>query len=160
MKMTNLKKTLSLLLLTVFIAAMALTSAGCSDTEKPQPPQNSEAVDLTTMPSHSHGEDKDVTYLGYGENVFELTVTDYDSNESYFHIHTDKETVGEALLDLGLIAGDEGAYGLYVKTVNGITADYDKDGKYWAFYIDGEYTMSGVDVTKIEAGKAYAFRVE
>ena len=160
MKMTNLKKTLSLLLLTVLIAAMALTSAGCGDTEKPQPPQNSEAVDLTTIPPHSHGEDKDVTYLGYGENVFELTVTDYDSNESYFHIHTDKETVGDALLDLGLIAGDEGAYGLYVKTVNGITADYDKDGKYWAFYIDGEYAMSGVDVTKIEAGKAYAFKVE
>lgn len=160
MKMTNLKKTLSLLLLTVLIAAMALTSAGCGDTEKPQLPQNSEAVDLTTIPPHSHGEDKDVTYLGYGENVFELTVTDYDGKETAFHIHTDKETVGDALMELELIAGDEGPYGLYVKTVNGITADFDKDGKYWAFYIDGEYAMSGVDVTKIEAGKAYAFRVE
>ena len=150
MKMTNLKKTLSLLLLTVLIAAMALTSAGCGDNE------NTKATESPVVTTAS-GE---VTVLGEGSKTFSFTVSDFDGKESAFEIHTDKETVGEALLDLGLIAGDEGAYGLYVKTVNGITADYDKDGKYWAFYIDGEYAMSGVDVTKIEAGKAYAFRVE
>lgn len=150
MKMTNLKKTLSLLLLTVLIAAMALTSAGCGDNE------NTKATESPVVTTAS-GE---VTVLGEGSKTFSFTVSDFDGKESAFEIHTDKETVGEALLDLGLIAGDEGAYGLYVKTVNGITADYDKDGKYWAFYIDGEYTMSGVDVTKIEAGKAYAFKVE
>ena len=150
MKMTNLKKTLSLLLLTVLIAAMALTSAGCGDNE------NTKATESPVVTTAS-GE---VTVLGEGSKTFSFTVSDFDGKESAFEIHTDKETVGEALLDLGLIAGDEGAYGLYVKTVNGITADYDKDGKYWAFYIDGEYAMSGVDVTKIEAGKAYAFKVE
>ena len=35
------------------------------------------------------------------------------------------------LLSLDLIAGDEGEYGLYVKTVNGITADYETDGMYF-----------------------------
>ena len=34
------------------------------------------------------------------------------------------------------------------------------DQTYWAFYVDGEYAMSGVDTTIIEEGKAYAFKVE
>lgn len=46
------------------------------------------------------------------------------------------------------------------KTVNGMTADYDKDGVYWAFYIDGECAMTGVDATNITDGAQYAFRME
>ena len=46
------------------------------------------------------------------------------------------------------------------KTVNGMTADYDKDGVYWAFYIAGEYAMTGVDATNITDGAQYAFRME
>ena len=150
MKMTNFKRILSLCLLTVLIAAMALVSAGCGDNNKPT---NTETPLVTTS---STG----VTVLGKGSKTFDFTVTDYDGVESKFEIHTDKETVGEALMELGLISGDEGEFGLYVKTVNGITADFDKDGKYWAFYIDGEYALTGVDATTIEEGKTYAFKVE
>jgi hypothetical protein len=77
-----------------------------------------------------------------------------------FTIKTDKETVGEALAENGLISGDEGPYGLYVKKVNGIVADYDIDKTYWAFYINGEYAMSGVDTTDIVEGATYSFKVE
>lgn len=77
-----------------------------------------------------------------------------------FTVNTDEETVGAALLKLGVIAGDDSEYGLYVKTVNGETADYDTDGTYWGFYINGEYAMTGVDATTLEAGATYAFRVE
>ena len=87
-------------------------------------------------------------------------VVDGEGNETVFEIHTDKETVGEVLLDLGLIEGEEGAYGLYVKTVNGITVDYDKDKAYWAFYVNGEYAVSGVDTTAITEGDTYSFKVE
>lgn len=72
-----------------------------------------------------------------------------------FTIKTDKDTVGAALLEHELISGDEGPYGLYVKVVNGITADYDVDKSYWAFYIDGEYAMTGVDTTEITEGAKY-----
>ena len=72
-----------------------------------------------------------------------------------FTIKTDKNTVGAALLEHELIAGEESAYGLYVKVVNGITADYDVDASYWSFYIDGEYAMSGVDTTEISEGVTY-----
>ena len=54
-----------------------------------------------------------------------------------------------------LIDGDESEYGLYVKKVNGITADYEKDKSYWAFYKDGEYMQTGVDSTEIADGEHY-----
>lgn len=72
-----------------------------------------------------------------------------------FTIHTDKDTVGAALLEHELIAGEDGAYGLYVKVVNGIVADYDVDQSYWAFYVNGEYAMSGVDTTQINESDMY-----
>ena len=74
-----------------------------------------------------------------------------------FTFYTDETTVGAALLEEGLIAGDEGEYGLYIKQVNGITADYDIDQSYWAFYIDGEYALSGADTTEITEGAVYRF---
>lgn len=98
--------------------------------------------------------------LGEGNTEFTLTVTDKDGAESSFTIHTDKENVGEALTEIGIIAGEEGDYGLYVKTVNGVTADYDVDQTYWAFYINGEYASTGVDSTPVTAGDTYSFKVE
>ncbi|MBO5744423.1 MAG: DUF4430 domain-containing protein [Clostridia bacterium] len=72
-----------------------------------------------------------------------------------FTIKTDKSIVGDALTDHGLISGEEGPYGLYIKSVNGITADYDVDQAYWAFNINGEYAMTGVDTTEIAEGTTY-----
>lgn len=98
--------------------------------------------------------------VGEGQTAFAFTVVDAEGNRTSFTVHTDKSTVGEALVDAGLIAGEPGPYGLYVKSVNGVRADYDKDGCYWAFYIDGEMAMQGVDATEIAAGAAYMFKIE
>jgi len=91
---------------------------------------------------------------------FTFTVVHADGTEKEFEITTTKSKVGEALVDEGLISGEDGQYGLYVKTVDGETLDFDIDGKYWAFYIDGEYAMTGVDMTDIEDGKTYTFKAE
>ena len=96
-----------------------------------------------------------------GQTVdFTFIAVDLEGNEKTFQITTTKSTVGEALMDEGLLAGEPGPYGLYVKTVNGITLDYDKDGKYWAFYVDGEYGLTGVDETAIQPGSTYCFKPE
>ena len=152
MKKTRLFKALSLILCIVLIAAMALFTNGCSDN----------TTDPTAAPTQAATQEpvSDVTELGEGETEFNFTVTDTDGNETKFLISTDKATVGEALLELDLIAGEDGDYGLYVKTVNGITVDYATDGKYWAFYVNGEYAMSGVDTTEITEGAIYSFKVE
>jgi hypothetical protein len=87
-------------------------------------------------------------------------VTDLDGKVTKFQIKTDKKTVGEALLDLKLITGDPSDYGLYVTSVNGITADWATENAYWAFYIGEEYAMTGVSGTNIEAGVTYRLVAE
>lgn len=150
MKMTRTKKALSFILCIVLIAAIALFTTACNDNK---------ATDTTTT-EVSTTEAPKATVLGEGKTQFTITVTDLEGNETVFEINTDETTVGAALLDLNLIAGEEGQYGLYVKTVNGITVDYETDGAYWAFYVDGEYAVSGVDTTDIVAGTSYALKAE
>lgn len=87
---------------------------------------------------------------------FTVVVTDLDGNETTFQYTSDAKYVGEALLEEGLITGDMGEYGLYITSVNGITADWDADQTYWSFYIDGEYALTGVDTTEIVAGSTYS----
>lgn len=152
MKTNCKKKTMSFILCMVLIVATALSTTGCNGSSKNETSPSASSSD-------TNGADN-VTVIGEGSTSFPFTVTDQDGTITQFEIHTDKETVGEALLELDLIAGDESEYGLYVKTVNDITADYDKDGKYWAFYIDGEYASTGVDSTKITDGASYSFKVE
>ena len=94
------------------------------------------------------------TEFGNGNKTITVEVKVEDQSV-VFTIHTDKDTVGAALIEHDLIAGDEGAYGLYVKVVNGMTADYDIDQSYWAFYINGDIAMTGVDGTDITEGTAY-----
>jgi hypothetical protein len=129
----------------VLIAATALLAGGC------------EGKRITT-PTMKPGTTP--TVLGTGEKSFNLVVTDIEGKETFFEIHTDKKTVGEALFENKLIDGSQGQYGLYIKTVNGITVDYDVDKKYWAFYINGEYATSGVDTTDITDGATYTLKVE
>lgn len=153
MEMKCRKRLSSFILCMTLIVAMAFGTVGCNGS-KDNGAASDSGTEATADVQREGGE------LGEGSTQFGLTVTDKDGNETQFTIHTDKETVGEALLELNLIAGDEGEYGLYVKTVNGITADYDTDGVYWAFYVNGEYASTGVDSTPITEGESYALKVE
>lgn len=151
MQMKCSRKLPSFILCPVLIVAMALFAAGCDGSKNNAPSGAGAAV---------NGSLTEAQQIGEGSKAFAFFVVDKDGGETRFEVHTDKETVGDALLELGLIAGEEGAYGLFVKTVNGITADYDKDGAYWAFYVNGEYAMTGVDTTKITEGDSYSFQME
>ena len=130
MNKKTMNKMMRLILCTVLIAVMALMAAGCG----------SKSAE-TTAPGVS----------------FTFVVTDLEGNESTFDITTSKATVGEALLDEGLIVGEDSEYGLYVTSVNGLAADWDNDQTYWAFYIDGEYATTGVDATEVTEGATYSF---
>ena len=162
MKMTRIKKPLSFILCIVLIAAIALFTTGCNDntTETPDEGTTLDAESISTAVPEEESSEAEMQEIGKGDKKFIFTVTDADSKETAFLVHTDKTVVGEALLELNLIAGDAGPYGLYVKTVNGATYDYDTDGKYWAFYVNGEYGMTGVDMTDITEGATYSFKVE
>ena len=167
MRIVKNKKMQSLLLCMMLIVAMAFTAVGCNSKKESGVEENAVAVEETVENSVEESTaaveeavENEVEVLGEGETMFLFTVVDKDENETNYEIHTDKDVVGDALLDLELIAGEDGDFGLYVKTVNGITADYDVDQTYWAFYVNGEYAMSGVDTTEVEEGVSYAFKVE
>jgi len=104
---------------------------------------------------------KDATYTTdkeFGKGAKTLYFEVKAENQSVtFTIHSDKETVGEALVDNKLVAGEQSAFGLYVKVVNGMTADWDVDQSYWAFYKDGAFSLTGVDTTKFADGDHYEF---
>lgn len=134
-------------LLCLLVCAATLT--GCL---WPQPDVNPEAD--ADAPLYT----EDAT-LGEGKTQFTFRAVTDDVTVT-FVIHTDATTVGAALMENGLIEGEAGPYGLYVKRVNNILADYDVDGSWWCFYINGEMAMSGVDMTDIDPGAEYEFRKE
>ena len=137
MKKTMQSTAILLLALVLFAALVA-----CDTTEEAPP---------TLWDNATYQTD---TELGSGAKTIAVEVVLPDKQVT-FTVHTDQDTVGAALLEHGLIAGEQGAYGLYVKVVNGITADYDVDQSYWAFQINGEYAMTGVDTTEITEGETY-----
>lgn len=94
------------------------------------------------------------TELGTGQKTVLVEVVAEEKSVT-FTIHTDKSTVGEALSEHNLIEGEEGTYGLYVKKVNGITADYDVNQCYWGFNKNGEGMMTGVDGAEFQDGEHY-----
>lgn len=135
----------------VLVAAMSLNLSACSK-ETPQNEKVTPADVATTQARPADGAE-----IGEGANSFTFTVTLEDGSKTVFFVKTDETVVGKALLSLGLIEGENGDYGLYVKSVDGTRADYEKDGAYWAFYENGEMAMSGVDTTEITEGGNYGF---
>ena len=131
-------------LIAAFIAvAMIFMLGACGETQKD--------IITTTEPISAETQDG---------NTFTFEVVDATGNKTQLPVMTDVKILGDALQNLGYIKGEQGPYGLYIKEVNGITADYDVDGTYWAFYVNDELSMKGVDQTEIVDGAIYSFRVE
>lgn len=135
-----MKKTIQTTLSLILVLALSVCLVSCTTVEKTGVWENATYTNDKTF--------------GNGAKTVAVEVKAEEQSVT-FTIHTDKDTVGAALLEHELIAGEESEYGLYVKSVNGITADYDTDQAYWAFYINGEYGMTGVDATEITEGATY-----
>lgn len=148
-------KKLLVIFLTLVIA-LSLTACGT----RQQPADSGNENDSDAVVNVETAVVTDGAMLGEGVHSFTLEITDADGETITATINTDEETVGAALLKLNIIRGEDSDYGLYVKTVNGITADYEKDQTYWSFYINGEYAQTGVDMTAVTDGSTYKLAVE
>jgi hypothetical protein len=151
----TIKSTIALLMALL----MTLCLFACKNGEAEAPQTGDSAASEAGGAIAPEGLWKDATYLEdteFGEGAKTVTVKVIAEDKSVtFTVKTDAKTLGEALLAHGLIAGDQGDFGLYVKVVNGITADYDIDQSYWGFSKNGEYMMTGVDGTAIADGEVY-----
>lgn len=129
--MTKLKRIISVLLVLALTAAACMSFVGC---EKPK----------------GNNDEKTIT----------VTVIDDKGEKTVFTITTNSPNLRGALEQEKLVEGDESEYGLYVKVVNGLRADYDKDGAWWGFYKDGVMLPSGIDDTVISDGDKYEIKYE
>lgn len=148
-KQTFKSSLLTVFLLALLVAALAISMISCD--------KEGSETDTTVETTAETTAEPTETEVGEGETSFTFKVKYKDGSERTYLVKTDKTNLGETLLDLGLIEGEDGPYGLYVKTVAGETLDYDTDGKYWALYENDAYAMSGVDSTTITAGVVYSF---
>ena len=133
------KQIFSRVLLVLLALLMICALTACADVEK--------TGDWETA---TYVRDKE---FGNGAKTVTVKVV-ADGQELTFTLHTDKENLEDALVEHNLIDGDAGAYGMYIKMVNGIIADYDTDKTYWAITKAGEMT-AGAKATLISDGECY-----
>ena len=89
-----------------------------------------------------------------GDKTITFEVIDADGTSESFTINTNAEYLRGALEEQDLVSGTESEYGLYVLTVNGITAD-EANREFWSFSKDGQMLNTGVDSTPIADGDKF-----
>ncbi len=110
----------------IALVALVAIMAGIWIFVRPKVQQGAKTITVTVV--HSDGDTKEVTY------------------------HTDEEYLGALLVAEGLITGHNDKYGMVIETVDGEEAVWEKNGAYWAIYVNDEYGMVGVDKQTIADG--------
>ncbi len=123
----KLKKILGVALVAVLILAMALTYNAYK--EKPVDGQKSITIEVVTK----------------------------DETSSVYEASTDGEYLIDAMnaADGLTFEGEDGPYGMEIKSINGVRADYTLDGAYWSFYEGDAYCNYGVSQQPIEDGDSF-----
>ena len=155
--MRNVKCSFKLILSVLCVLLVLPILASCEDDTKENP--NSSAKENTSSTTEATDIWSDATYkedtdIGEGSKAVEVEVK-VNEHVVLLTVHTDSKTLGDALIDNGIVKGEQGEYVLYIKEVNGITADYNVDASYWAFYQNGEYMNVGIDGAEINGGEHY-----
>lgn len=149
MKTKTLTRVLSLLLCLLSLS-LCFSLASCKLIEPaPAETETPAGTEADTSPeTNADG----MLIRGVGAVSFYLTVTDIDETAKQYEIRTDEAKLDKALTALGLVSGEESVYGLYIKVVDGITADYDVDQTYWSLLVNGEISMVGASSVDVTAG--------
>ncbi len=92
-----------------------------------------------------------------GSKAITITVVNSAAQEAAYTLKTDAAYLREAMDEAeGLTySGSEGPYGLMIDTVNGERADFNLDGAYWGFSVNGQYCNYGIDEQPVEDGDAF-----
>lgn len=88
------------------------------------------------------------------EKTIYVTIVTPNHTNDQIEIKTNAEFLRGALEQINLIEGAESEYGLFVKTVNGITADETKN-QWWCFTEHGEELYTGIDTSPITDKATY-----
>ena len=93
-----------------------------------------------------------------GSKSIIIEVVNDKQERTTYELHTDAEYLREAMEEAeGLtFSGAESEYGIMVDTVNGLKADYNENGAYWGFYVNGDYCNYGIDTQPVLDGDAFS----
>ena len=94
-----------------------------------------------------------------GSKEISIEVVNDKKESTVYELNTDAEYLRQAMEEAqkkGLsFSGTESEYGLMIDTVNGVTADYTKDGAYWGFFVNDAYCNYGIDTQPVNDGDAF-----
>lgn len=93
-----------------------------------------------------------------GSKSITIEVVDDRQDTTAYQLQTEVEFLRQAMEEAeGLsFSGMESEYGMMVDTVNGLTADYNTDGAYWSFYVNGDYCNYGIDSQPVLDGDIFS----
>jgi len=91
-----------------------------------------------------------------GAKTITVEIVKGDAGTRTIEINTDAEYLRAAIdeFDDKLLAGSESEYGLYIQTVDGVTADSNAT-EWWCLTQDGGDVFTGVDTTPIADGDKF-----
>lgn len=92
-----------------------------------------------------------------GSKTITIEVINPAEESTTYELKTDAQFLQQAMDEAeGLTyEGTDSEYGLMINTVNGETADFNTDGAYWSFYVNGEYCNYGISEQPVEDGDAF-----
>lgn len=93
-----------------------------------------------------------------GSKSITIEVVNDKQERTAYELTTDAEYLRQAMEEVeGLtFSGAESEYGMMVDTVNGVKADYNENGAYWGFYVNGDYCNYGIDDQPVLDGDAFS----
>ncbi len=121
-----MKKTLKIIVALLSILLLVLFPVACEEKA-----DGDSLWENATYPSD--------TTVGSGENTVTVEIAAGEKS-IILTVKTNKSTLGDALYENGIINDISSLF----TVCNGITADWNKDQAYWAFYVNDEMAMYGV----------------
>lgn len=89
-----------------------------------------------------------------GDKEITVKVSALENGEESFTYQTNAEYLGEVLTANKLIEGEDGQYGLFITTANGVKAD-DSKQQWWCITKGGEQVNTSADQTPIQDGDQF-----
>ena len=89
-----------------------------------------------------------------GDKDITVTVVYEDKHQNKVEISTDAQNLGDALYQAKLVTKEEHATGFYT-VIDGVRADYAKDGAWWCVTKDGKMTDKGANDLPITDGDSF-----
>lgn len=88
------------------------------------------------------------------EGSKDITVTVVNEAKDYNKVHkhsTDKETLGDALVEMNIVGTESSDYGRFLVKVDDITADQAQE-EWWQIQVNGQDAQTGMDSVAIKDG--------